>query len=148
MWNPIYAEQNYTKSWMISRESRANMTLHELTKDRSTSSSRSRIFPRVVRQLPKLLLFFRFLPKTSWKWKNLDPHGGARPWRPLGSANDKGTKEIPCKNRAIHKVTGLMVPGRSMVWLVQFHWKNVREAVNGWTALGVVPAGDFFENGR
>ena len=34
------------------------------------------------RQLPKLLLFFTFLPKTAWKWKNLDPGGGAHPWRP------------------------------------------------------------------
>ena len=37
------------------------------------------------RQLPKVLLFFNFLPKTAWKWKNLDPQGGARvpgapPW--------------------------------------------------------------------
>ena len=41
-------------------------------------------FPRGGgRQLPKLLLFFTFLPKTAWKWKNLDPQwGGARPWRP------------------------------------------------------------------
>ena len=40
-------------------------------------------FPQGGRQLPKLLLFFTFLPKTAWKWKNLDPQGGgARPWRP------------------------------------------------------------------
>ena len=36
------------------------------------------------RQLPKVLLFFNFLPKTAWKWKNLDPQGGraslAPPW--------------------------------------------------------------------
>ena len=42
-------------------------------------------FPQGGRQLPKLLLFFTFLPKTAWKWKNLDPQGGARvpgapPW--------------------------------------------------------------------
>ena len=47
-------------------------------------SGGSRIFPRGVRQLSKLLLFFKFLSKTAWKWKNLDP-GGARipggpPW--------------------------------------------------------------------
>ena len=48
------------------------------------NSGGSRIFPRGVRQLPKLLLFFKFLPKTAWEWKNLDPRGGgsARPWRP------------------------------------------------------------------
>ena len=40
-------------------------------------------FPRGGgRQLPKVLLFFNFLPKTAWKWKNLDPGGGARPWCP------------------------------------------------------------------
>ena len=47
------------------------------------TSGGSRIFARGVRQLPKFLLFFKFLPKTAWKWKNLDPQGGgARPWRP------------------------------------------------------------------
>ena len=44
----------------------------------NVSSGGSRIFPRGVRQLPKLLLFFEFLLKTAWKWKNLDPQGGAR----------------------------------------------------------------------
>ena len=29
----------------------------------------------------KCYYFSIFLPKTAWKWKNLDP-GGARPWRP------------------------------------------------------------------
>ena len=39
-------------------------------------------FPQGVRQLPKLILFFKLLTKTAWKWKNLDPRGeGARPWR-------------------------------------------------------------------
>ena len=33
-------------------------------------------FPQGGRQLPKLLLSFTFLPKTAWKWKNLDPQGG------------------------------------------------------------------------
>ena len=44
----------------------------------SNISGGSRIFPRGGRQLPKVLLFFNFLPKTAWKWKNLDPRGGAR----------------------------------------------------------------------
>ena len=49
------------------------------------TSGGSRIFPGGGRQLPKVLLFFNFLPKTAWKWKNLDPQGGARvpgapPW--------------------------------------------------------------------
>ena len=33
-------------------------------------------FPQGVRQLPKLILFFKLLTKTAWKWKNLDPRGG------------------------------------------------------------------------
>ena len=41
-------------------------------------------FPKGVCQLQKLLLYFKFLPKTAWKWKNLDPRGvhipGAPPW--------------------------------------------------------------------
>ena len=44
-------------------------------------SGGSRIFPGGA-PTPKLLLYFTFLPKTAWKWKNLDPRGGARPWRP------------------------------------------------------------------
>ena len=45
-------------------------------------------FPQGGRQLPKVLLFFNFLPKTAWKWKNLDPQGGrASLAPPLGSAN-------------------------------------------------------------
>ena len=52
-------------------------------------SGGSRIFPRGVRQLPKLLLFFKILPKTAWKWKNLDPQGGRASLAPppLRSAN-------------------------------------------------------------
>ena len=46
-------------------------------------SGGSRIFPRGVRQLPKLLLFFIVLLKTAWKWKNLDPGGGASLAPPL-----------------------------------------------------------------
>ena len=33
-------------------------------------------FPQGVRQLPNVLLFFKYLLKTAWKWKNLDPQGG------------------------------------------------------------------------
>ena len=56
----------------------------------SKFSGGSRIFPGGGgRQLPKLLLFFTFLPKTAWKWKNLDPQGGrASLAPPLGSANE------------------------------------------------------------
>ena len=53
-------------------------------------SGGSRIFPRGgARQLQKVLLFFNFLPKTAWKWKNLDPRGGggASLAPPHGSAN-------------------------------------------------------------
>ena len=39
-----------------------------------------------VKTLPSVILRMRaviiFFLKTAWKWKNLDPEGGARPWRP------------------------------------------------------------------
>ena len=45
----------------------------------SLSNGGSRIFPMGVRQLPNWDYFtIFFLPKTAWKWKNLDPGGG---WR-------------------------------------------------------------------
>ena len=47
------------------------------------SQWRVKDFPEGVRQLPKVLLFFNFFPKTAWKWKNLDPPRGASlapPW--------------------------------------------------------------------
>ena len=34
-------------------------------------------FPEGVRQLPKSYYFADILPKTAWKWKNLDPRGRA-----------------------------------------------------------------------
>ena len=46
-------------------------------------SGGSRIFPRGVRQLPKVLLFFNFVPENCMKMKEFGPPGGgARPWRP------------------------------------------------------------------
>ena len=54
-------------------------------------SGGSRIFPRGMRQLPKVLLFFistirgpnirfcQIFPKTAWNWKNLDPEGARVP---------------------------------------------------------------------
>ena len=32
--------------------------------------------------------FAHFVLKTAWKWKNLDPEEGMRPWRPLGSVHE------------------------------------------------------------
>ena len=59
-----------------------------LTETEMDTSGGSRIFPSGVRQLPNLDYFVNFLPKTGWKWKNLDPPGGARvPGAPLRSAN-------------------------------------------------------------
>ena len=43
------------------------------TSIKAQNSGGSRIFPRGVRQLPKVLLFFKYLTKTAWKWKNLAP---------------------------------------------------------------------------
>ena len=57
-------------------------------------SGGSRIFLRGVRQLPKVLLFCNFLPKTAWKWKNLDPGGMHIPGAPLGSANETCVKTL------------------------------------------------------
>ena len=39
-------------------------------------SGESRIFPSLMRQLPNLDYFAICLPKTAWKWKNLDPRRG------------------------------------------------------------------------
>ena len=50
-------------------------------------SGGSRIFPRGVRQLPKMLLFLNFFAENCMKMKEFGPPWGARPWRPLGSAN-------------------------------------------------------------
>ena len=91
---------NYTRKWFIHHEQcYANVMcgLDIPVTPKNTCwiqgdllSGGSRIFPRGGRQLPKLLLFFTFLPKTAWKWKNLDPQGGggrASLAPPLGSAN-------------------------------------------------------------
>ena len=48
-------------------------------------------FPDGGAPTPNWDYFANFLPKTAWKWKNLDPLGRwvARPWRPpLRSANE------------------------------------------------------------
>ena len=73
-------------------------------------SGGSRIFPRGVCQLSKLLLFFKFLPKTAWKWKNLDPRGGASLAPPLGSAN--GISLSPFVTRFLQKVCQAMLSVR------------------------------------
>ena len=45
--------------------------------------------PGGVRQLPKVLLFFKFFAENCMKMKEFGPPGGARvPGAPLGSAND------------------------------------------------------------
>ena len=46
------------------------------------TSGGSRIFLRGCANSQKCYYFAYFLLKTAWKWKNLDPKGGARPWRP------------------------------------------------------------------
>ena len=45
-------------------------------------SGGSRIFPRGVRQLPKVLLFFNFFAENCMKMKEFGPPEGARPWCP------------------------------------------------------------------
>ena len=68
----------------------------------TTLSGGSRIFPRGGRQLPKVLLFLNFLPKTAWKWKNLDPPGGVR------------------------------VPGAPPPWIRQWPWQYVISPATLW----------------
>ena len=55
------------------------------------NSGGSRIFPGGgVRQLPKVLLFFNFVPENCMKMKEFGPQGGACvPGAPLRSANDE-----------------------------------------------------------
>ena len=54
-----------------------------LLEGRCPSSGGSRIFPGGGRQLPKVLLFFNFVPENCMKMKEFGPPGGgARPWRP------------------------------------------------------------------
>ena len=51
-------------------------------------SGGSRIFPRGGANSQSGCAYLLFLPKTAWKWKNLDPQGGrASLAPPLGSAN-------------------------------------------------------------
>ena len=89
------------------------------------------------------------LPKTIWKWKNLDPEGGASlalpgvcqlfqyldgfsspdHWRFGSGARDASplgpifnfmqlwANTSFCTYSAIHKATGLTVPGHSIIWL-------------------------------
>ena len=45
-------------------------------------SGGSRIFPRGVRQLPKVLLFFNFFPENCMKTKEFGPSGGHVPGAP------------------------------------------------------------------
>ena len=47
---------------------------------------------------------------------------------------------------AIHKATGLTVPGRSMIWLVPFHRSTVPSLKSSMEErpLGVIPTGGFF----
>ena len=52
----------------------------------SESSGGSRIFPRGVRQLPKVLLFFNFVPENCMKMKEFGPRGASLV-PPLKSAN-------------------------------------------------------------
>ena len=53
------------------------------------TSGGSRIFPRGGRQLPKVLLFFNFVPENCMKMKEFGPPGGGRASLapPLRSAN-------------------------------------------------------------
>ena len=67
-----------------------NLPVNRLTENTTENIIRggSRIFPRGVRQLPKVLLFFNFFPENCMKIKEFGPPGGASLAPPLRSAND------------------------------------------------------------
>ena len=70
------------------------IVLYRLLAALALISGLSKIFLRGA-PIPKVgvlaYYFANFLPKTAWKWKNLDPKGIAYPWRPLESANANGS---------------------------------------------------------
>ena len=82
---PDHGNQKWTR---FPREGAPTYYLSKCCQNCMKISGWSRIFPRGVRQLPIWDYFTIFLPKTAWKWKNLDLGGGTHPWRPLRSANE------------------------------------------------------------
>ena len=84
--------------WMRNGSSRADPYL---SVDGSVTSGGSRICLKGVLQLPKSYYFANILPKTAWKWNNLNPQGAC----PLRSANGhcrerlgvRGRSRIPCR---------------------------------------------------
>ena len=60
--------------------------------NRSASNGGSRIFLRGA-PTPKVGVLTYFLPKTAWKWKNLDPGGGVPGIPPLRSTNENNQTE-------------------------------------------------------
>ena len=73
-------------------------------------SGGSRIFWRGCVNSQKCYYFSIFLPKTAWKWKNLDPMGEHVPGEPLGSANGMSGDG--------YVQSGVGIPGGSMsTWM-------------------------------
>ena len=68
-------------------------------------SGGSRIFPRGVRQLPKVLLFFKFFAENCMKMKEFGPQG-ACPWRPLDPPMvfNLILKKIPTKKKHSYQI--------------------------------------------
>ena len=96
-----------------------------------TSSGGSRIFPRGVRQLPEVLLFFNFFLKTAWKWKNLDPQGGEHPSRP--PLDPPMTSAILRLQVSLWKKMYCFPRIFNWCWLVNFtgnHWVDQQENLN------------------
>ena len=75
--NMIFGDYKHFSIWFTYTISLSPLGIYELLQfsDYMISSGGSRIFPRGLRQLPKLLLFLKFLQKTAWQWQNFYPRG-------------------------------------------------------------------------
>ena len=74
LWRLLWA-----RGWKVTRNGTGNGTLRQIGVNPPSvlwPVADPGFSPGGGRQLPKVLLFFNFFPKTAWKWKNLDPQGG------------------------------------------------------------------------
>ena len=109
-------------------------------------SGGSRIFPRGGANSQKCYYFSIFLPKTAWKWKNLDPQGGARvPGAPLGSANAIIWPNFPRNCMKMKKKLSQWLGARP--WICQWHVSPVTDlggARHAWLPPPFSPISSIF----
>ena len=87
------------------------------------NSGGSRIFPRGVRQLPKVLLFFNFLAENCMKMKEFGPPGGGASLAPP-----------PWIRQCLNKWRqSILVSSTSSYAVAEIHPDSRREAASGWT---------------